>query len=311
MPAYGRSVAAGALAATLLLVLPTAEAAPARPVALAGTIVVTAKRSGTMRVVLPRPARVDFSEIKRLQSGGRFYGLVLRHETADAWVESIGIGNCARAGCKPLFPYSGMNCVCVRQPDGTMTIGEGTLPAGNYRLYVVADGAPVTMRMTLRGLSGSVTVTPTQPARVSILEPKPDVTVAAASAPVEPGAIFSAGSTHTVPSRGGHFVMVLWKLHPAPHVPTLAGQCVYDGPVSGSHPYQHPCSDGHGAKPFVTGNAATGQAGPTLLGQYVSSFTSSFEFLPADESTKFSIGAYGNTVGPAEDPHLQQLWIDY
>lgn len=43
-----------------------------------------------------------------------------------------------------------------------------TLPAGDYRLYLIADGGPVTIRLRLNGLKGVTAVTPTVPATVDI-----------------------------------------------------------------------------------------------------------------------------------------------
>jgi hypothetical protein len=137
----------------------------------------------------------------------------------------------------------------------------------------------------------------------------PGRAVPAPGTPVEPGALYSAGAEHRVPAAGAHLVLSVWKYQPLPDEPTVAQECVFEGRVSGAAPYQQPCA-GKAVTPFVTGNAATGQAGPTPLGSYVTSYGVTLEFRPETSGT-WSVGAFSNSAGPSEDPHLAELWIDY
>lgn len=106
------------------------------------------------------------------------------------------------------------------------------LPAGDYRGYVISDGSPVKVRLTLDGIEGSTELSPTTPV--------------AASAGIQPAAgpiknVFTAGSTYRLRTRGtsvsgfverhdngveGHVDMCIYD-----RAPSLPGTTAYVAPA--------------------------------------------------------------------------------
>ena len=145
-----------------------ADAAPMP--ALAGTTVVRASRPAAIDVRLPRAATVatpllDSPDLS-VVGAGRVTAFALVG-TDRATAETRLLGGVDRAGTRFLFRAG-------RFDSGSYG-GVGTfprsvsLPAGAYRLYVVPDGAPVTITLTLHGLSGRTTVVPATPAGAAVI----------------------------------------------------------------------------------------------------------------------------------------------
>lgn len=269
---------------------------------LTGTTVVAGSRSAWTRVVLPKAVFFNPSEDVTLTGTGRLYGMVLKKE--GAWNAPVGwrvhIGYCVGGGCAST--YRDVRSEVFVPGGNTVT---GTLPAGTYRLYVVADGAPVRATMKLRGLSGGTrTLQPGAPARAAVVEARPTI--------AEPGSgplVYAAGSTRSVPAGGGMNVTVVWKDHPAKPAPSATGVCQYVGvepPASGTTPAYHwPCQ---GGGPDLTGGLpAEPMPTPAGPGRYVSLFHTSF-LLPENS---YGFGGFSDTPGPVTSAHVQQLWLDF
>ncbi|HEX2057445.1 MAG TPA: hypothetical protein VHI71_03670 [Actinomycetota bacterium] len=77
---------------------------------------------------------------------------------------------CRERGCssgEPFFWHGGTNVPTDRKT------GIATLPSGNYILYVIADGTPVTVTFRFEGLTGPATNVPlTHPADGAIMLPR-------------------------------------------------------------------------------------------------------------------------------------------
>ena len=295
-----RSVVAGALLAHGAVVgVPSVGAAP-RPVTLTGTTVVTGSRSAWVAVRLPRPVDFDANRDIALDARGRLAGVVLKK--AGPWNSGLAarllIGWCGTPGCAPTFPNENRSEVFVPGGNGV----SGRLPAGDYRLYVVTDGAPVRATITLRGVGGKPgRVTATHPARVAVLDPKPTL-----AEPADGPLLYAAGSHRDVP-RGGYNVTVVWKDHPAKPPPSATGICRYAGrPQAGTAPAYHwPCQ---GGGPDLTGGLpADSYATPAGPGRFISLFHTSF-LLPPGE---WAFGGFSDTPGPVTSAHVHQLWLDF
>lgn len=136
---------------------------PTRRVTLGGTTVVEGDQSGFVPVRLPRDARVSIAEDLRRPSGpnpdirtsgaGRFVGFALVEDpypeirNEGRFLMAGRFGDCAEEGCRPARVT---NVVQPLNAEGP----ELTLKKGNYRLYLVADGAPASVKLRLHGLGG-------------------------------------------------------------------------------------------------------------------------------------------------------------
>lgn len=242
----GAACAIAALAAAVSLV-----AAPAMPVASAadagssknGAAVrlgavnhVSFARPGVLDVSLPADAVMDFPLSGRnrdvdVQGRGRFVGFLLASAAGgfdydDSLLVLAGhYRRCSTAGCdgrpRP-----------VTHPLGLERYERIDLPAGDYRLYLINDGAPAQLTLRLDGLDGEVRLPAGRPARVDVREP--DVQVSA-------GGVYAAGQTERI-ARSTLSWNTRWFLA-EPSVVTEFGTCVYDDrpPVPDDLAYFHTC----------------------------------------------------------------------
>lgn len=158
-------------AATLLLAgfVTPVTAAPAPP-ALAGTITVTGSRTASVPVRLTKPLAVDREALRktvRTTGAGRAVGFLLVQEGPDPiYVGGIQLSYCDKPGCMDKQPLNILPTRAEQDDKGRMV-----LPAGNYRLHVIADGKPTRTTFRLPGLAGAQTMRPTKPAGPGIVRP--------------------------------------------------------------------------------------------------------------------------------------------
>lgn len=106
----------------------------------------------------------------RVQGNGRAVGLVARRvgPGPEATFGAFLANACFTPGCRP----DGVKQIPFTLVTGSL-ISTGSsqprllLPAGTYRTTLMADGAPVTVRIALSGLPSSMTLRPAGPAAVS------------------------------------------------------------------------------------------------------------------------------------------------
>lgn len=273
--------------------------------ALAGTTVISGTRSGSVAVRLPRAVSFDVYKDVAVAARGRLTGFALKKD--GAWdapsAHAIKSGFCGTPGCAPVWPRSHVGMVV--SPDSTGY--SGTLPAGNYRLFLLTDGAPVRVTLRLAGLRGRSSLTPRGGVRTAVVAPKPTV-AEPATAPL----MFAGGSFWQFGRRGGLNLTVAWKVQPAPEEPSAVGACLYSGrpPAQTLPAFQVPCADGSGGlPPYVARNHADDSAPPTPVGpgRYISFLEAGGVYSPGS----FSQGAYHNTAGPVTSAHLHQVWLDF
>lgn len=112
----------------------------------------------------------------RFEGGGRIIAYVLVKEGWDGpsrrrpMIVGQRVGQCAEVGCASQSLVGGGVTAWGVKRDGAWE-----MPAGVYRLYLVADGAPVEMKLTIASLEGETTLTPKGPARAEIVSLTPGV----------------------------------------------------------------------------------------------------------------------------------------
>lgn len=270
----GRHALWGALL-VLPLAVPAAGAAGSAPdpVALGRTTTVTVSSSGKTEVVLPRAvalsqAGTDNPSV-RIETTGRHAGLALIDDARrDKTVAYVGWTNpafsCGTTCPAPVSPYS---VLLVNE-----TRGDTNLPAGNYTLSVVTDGAPVKITLTFPELSGTASVEPTAPNGAVLAFP------AARQQPVAGALVHTAGQSTDLAGDGLLFsrYSVVGDTVAGPGV---AGTCLYAGPEqTGDHLPGCPTADDEGQtvlgtvgtrySTVLTALTATLKAGPYGQGAY-------------------------------------------
>lgn len=146
------------------VVTPAAAWTPLVRVELGRVNVISGDAIAGMEVRIPRPATIEadpFSNRNVSYDGpGRIVGIVLVEEGAPVnrafQVVSVQWTFCGEPGCKGK-PYDRTEITT------TSRWGPGKrwkIPAGDYRLYLVADGAPVDVTLRLDGLDGETALRP-------------------------------------------------------------------------------------------------------------------------------------------------------
>lgn len=152
---------------------PGAAAAPTEArVTLAGTTRMTGSRTTSAPVRIPRTLRLEPSQFKqslRISGAGRAIGFVLVQEgrpaTARTMISAMRLSFCGRPGCSDPEP---LLTAAARTAEDK---GRLVIPAGHYRMYLIADGRPATVAVRLPGLSGSAWLRPTRPATPGVQTP--------------------------------------------------------------------------------------------------------------------------------------------
>lgn len=255
--------------------------------ALARKTIVEGSETGWLRVRLPEPVRLP-REPAVVTGDGRLVALYLVEEKDGAvardgaYYSAERFGWCADPGCAP-DPYASTS-------GGARTGRDGRLPAGTYRLFLVADEAAASVTIELPGLSGATRLTPRFAA-------ESELTTIEADSPV-PGAapFYSAGAKAPVRGRGiaflGHF------FEPAAAGAAAFGYCVYrkEAPADDALAYAPPrCHTSRLTNTWVRSYTPTAR--------HVLGFTLGLDGIPA------AMGAW-HTAGPGtRDAVTVALWL--
>lgn len=305
--------AGGVVAAVLLGTTLPASASPQLRPALRGTITMSGSTSFVRELVLTRPVRFDASHRVVRTNGGRYSGFVLRKVVrgdAAPTVASVAPGYCVTRGCRrPAWSgtyvadlFTGFTLPVGQSPD------HAPLTPGRYRLYLVADGAPVTVTLRFPGsgrtsfTGGTRVATPVDVPEAATWEPD----AGAGST----GSLYSAGSTRRTRAPFTFHFMTSWKyVYGPPRAANQQGVCDYDGKPPEGHlgRYQYPCGGPAGF--FLFGQRPTGRtAGP---GGAADEFAATTEYFGVTAVTaERSVGGYINGPSPATAAHTTVLWVD-
>lgn len=306
----GRSRRAAVLAPVLLsLLAPPAvlRADAVAPPRLAGTTTFLATTNATITVRVPRAASLVFDanaqspNIDLSANAGRLAGFALtavqRPDRNAPTLVAMQTGLCSQRGCRPTAPYKTFEYVTVYPGLPTRrlspTTQQVTLPAGDYIVRAVTDGAPVRMTLRLAGLSGATTV------RLSTAHPvvlRTDASTSSVVGGVDP--LRNVGVTHEFGSDLGLMMDVVLTEY-EPHVRNETGVCLYlrgAKPVTGRY---HPGCPGAEASHKV-------QAGQPTLHYYGASYVSDIGLAPGP----WTRGYYTTGVGGASSLVVVSLWMD-
>lgn len=172
----------------------------------------------------------------RITGDGRVIAAVLTQEVEYGEIGSgpsmsiWSLGRCAERGCAT----SGFRTTWLFSENLVEADGRQVLPAGDYRLYLVADGAPARVRIDFADLYGRRTFSPSRPVDTELRTLKP------LSAEDEEGDVYYAG--RRAPSVGSGFALAgLWL--DGEGSDTQAGSCIYETrmPSPGQTAFAPPC----------------------------------------------------------------------
>lgn len=305
----GRASAAWRHAAVLgpllaSLVVPASAPANAQPPpTFARTTVLTATRPSALTIRIPRAASLTIDDstasspnVEIKAASGRLAGFVLTPvRRPDPRVSSalllLQVGGCATPACKPA-PYEYVSGG-IGLPTETLS-GERrrvTLPAGDYALRVVTDGAPVRATLRLDGLSGARTLGVTRPHAVTL---RTD-TSSSGTAGVDP--LRNIGITSRFRGEAGLMFHVILPVY-EPHVRSYAGVCLYHDvrPTTGLY---HPgCPSGAAESRYEAGYPALRHE-RVMYGAHV-----------ALRPGEWTLGFYLTGLGGMSTLRVVTLWTD-
>jgi len=140
---------------------------------LAGTTVLAGSTSGMSRVHLSQPVEISSfpfrNDFDKISSQGRIAGFVLKQDLAKGGVEVLGL---SLALCdKPPCKERRLSFTQVWDPSERGFPEKVTLPAGDYFLYLIADG-PTHVELSFPGLSGRGAMEPESAGDVDITTPE-------------------------------------------------------------------------------------------------------------------------------------------
>jgi hypothetical protein len=207
-------------------------ASPAAPVTLGGVNTISGQ-SSAIEILVPRPATIGQSELASFSAvgSGRVVGFVLTNGSGSVF-RALQFNGCWTAGCRP----GALDAIFDPSPPPGAPI---TLTPGPYRLYLVGDGGLVSVTFRLGGLTGRVSLSPSEAVSIQTLT-LVNVLPAAAN-PV----VFSGGGTGRVGDLGG-LGFALMRLGPRQQAPAVSGGlglCIY-GPSATAPAFVPGCPGG-------------------------------------------------------------------
>lgn len=258
---------------------------------LRGVSTFTATTTSKTLVRFPEPVKFSLENfVASYEGDGRIRGFILRRlgtyeqEGHRPVMQSVNIGQCETRGCKARKRHNFTFIVCFCNSRRL---------SGTWELYVLADGAPVTVTFKIKTLSGTTHVPVAGPVRSEIKTLEPRVH--------EDGTdtVFSAGDFTEL--NEANFGMVgLWVIGD-PHSATAVGDCTYYPENRLTPPNEDvaftpgcPLSDGY-THPWVDPD----------LGEGGMVFTSASQCCPV------GVGGWYATAAAVKDYGAVALWIDY
>lgn len=202
---------------------------------LAGRTIISGSKTAATQVRLPRRVRIPrprggwdgpFPDIA-LSGKGRIVGFYLtRRKVADfnlPYLLSYRVRFCAKRGCRSQRSYQFVYGKQGGPPDESGdSHGDILLPAGNYLLYLIADGSPATIRLRLHGLAGTTSIRPSSPVDSGFSLPTPNN-----STTVPGGNAFWYGHEANFQGKAGIFIGVL-RMRVENWARLRWGDCLYE-----------------------------------------------------------------------------------
>lgn len=217
----------------------TSAAAPPLPV-LGGAVTLTGNRAGYVRVRLPKQAYFDRADVGAKDSlvitgGGDMAAFALMRETgrgADLKGPVVVGGHTRRSA--DVTKRRGEFALTLLRAGPDDDKGGAVLPAGTYRLYLVPDGKATTVRLKLRGLSGSSRLTPKVASPVLVQGGTPRIAREDSN-----GVLYSEGYETDLTEQSLHFKVSVARNQA--HAGTSSWDCLFDHKPEGPDPYLPGC----------------------------------------------------------------------
>lgn len=282
----------------------TTTAAPARTptpsLSLGATNHFSSDRSSYAEVAMPNGARWKWDPFESrslfIRGDGRVAGFMLLHQNSKRPRGLLGVSFrvCDQPGCSK--GWSGWLTTVVipvglKWPEKGLTFD---LPAGEYRAYVIADDAPVDVRLELKEISGTTEVAPTHPVSSS-------VGVDAAPEPIRN--FFTAGSTFEL-ERRGLSVQAFVERHGLGTI-DLYNDCLYEGVprLPEAIAFTPACQTEGASMGFGVGFAI-----PPLV---TSGGSGSYSIRPDLDAGTYSFGGTYVGVQDVRDAAFLSMWVSY
>lgn len=210
---------------------------PAPPV-LGASNVIRGSSTRAMPVRLDQDAAISLKFLNgnpdiQVRGSGRLTGFVLTRADIGnperPTLAAIRTSLCTKRKCESAFN------VTLYEGGGIAQTDKGSLPAGDYLLYLIADGKPVRVELKLPGLEGSTHLGPSQDVASEIYEPDPSLSVEQAKNVYSDGRIIEAegGSMWAFGAyrirgnafMGGKFSICVYRGDPPPSPVGFAPGC--------------------------------------------------------------------------------------
>lgn len=176
---------------------------------------------------------------------------------------------------------------------------------GNYRLYLIADGAPVKITLKLRGLRGHRVIRPAAPALIDVQAPRTRVLTQG-----NRRSVYSAGSTYRTGTRG-FFVSAIYVLGRR-FEGAVWGMCAYNGPAPPEDTAFGPHCSALTYGGLGSGTFGYFSGGPTARGFWVVIMsTYGAASLPPNFDGRRSLGAWYASPGPLDEFGSQAFYLSY
>lgn len=193
-----------AVAAVLLHVVTYAPAARAQAAvpSLAGVTRIVGSTTSATWVNIPTEARLQWKQGANpdvtIDGGGRMAGIVLSQgdpgDLNRPFVMAARSSFCASAGCTSGDSHQ----FVIGEMPTTNDFEWAVLKPGRYLLYLVTDGAPVSVTLKLHGLSGKSKLVPATPVDAQVNAPREETQV------MGPGKkAYWFGDSGTIDAEGG------------------------------------------------------------------------------------------------------------
>jgi hypothetical protein len=249
--AVGLAAPVGALAGTGVSA-GTGTSSTYQGTSLAGTTTIHAARSARTVVDLPRPVTLHtalgdgHADGIRVTGPGRMLGFALVSADGDLGFLQVAFRSCFSAGCHREMPGQSLEQIGAGWGGPPPPYGTSKppttfhLPAGEYVLSVLADGAPVRVTLRLPELTGHAALDLRLPRHSQTLSPT-EHSVSSAGIPTNS----QAWGTGTV---GTDAVLLAYEhiSQSKPHASNDVSWCIYDnsGPPAGTLAPDCPGGDG-------------------------------------------------------------------
>lgn len=262
-----------------------------RAIPLAGQSTIRLDRSAVLTVRLPTDVHADAFRA-RFPGRGRAVGfalVALKNGGVSAEgpaVTAFRLNLCREKGCAD-GPRSFTTRSGIGLSDGLI------LPSGLYRLYLVADGAPISFRFAIDGLQGTIELVASDRLNASVRTLQsirgmgPDTNV------------FASGGYETVSAKAGIGFLGMWALGTS-HTATAFGSC-----------YRYPQSPRLPREVAFAPGCPAGDSHPRVHHQAISEAEGGFILTSVNYTLPEGIGGWYSSAAEIDSSGAVGLWLPF